>query len=137
MPGVKIRAYETGSKEKMIAKLRVAEPAAVYRTDEGPAFTIPVALPEMDEIRRLALALHAQNRVYAGEMWGWPVSYEPESAEPPLDSKMTFTPAFFFIGIWPLWYISFSWDSGRDVEPSLLMGDEFVVPPAAQAERVI
>ena len=121
----------------MIAKLRVAEPAALYHAAEEQEYAIPVALPDLDEIRRLALALHAQNKVYAGEMWGWPVSYEPESAEAPLDSKMTFTPAFFFIGVWPLWYVSLSWDSGRDAEPSLLMGDEFVVSPAAQAALAI
>ena len=120
----------------MIAKLRVAEPVAIYREDEDQALTIPVALPEMDEIRRLALALHTKNKAYAGEMWGWPVSYEPESAEPPLDSKMTFTPALFFIGVWPIWYVSFTWDSGRAAEPYMLMGDEFVVPFAAQAALV-
>ena len=121
----------------MITKLRVAEPAAVYSAEETPAFAIPVALPGMDAIRRFAFALHAQNRTYAGEMWGWPVSYEPESAAAPLDSKMTFTPAFFFIGVWPLWYVSLSWDSGRDADPSLLMGDEFVVPPAAHPGLVV
>ena len=94
-------------------------------------------LPEIDEIRRLALALHGKNKAFAGEIWGWPVSYEPESAEPPLDSKMTFTPALFFIGVWPIWYVSFTWDSGRNAEPEVLMGDEFVVPAAAQAALVV
>ena len=111
----------------MIAKLRIAEPTAEYYVDEETAVGIPVSLPELDNIRRLARQLHDQNHPYEGEMWGWPVSYSPESAVPPLDSKMGFTPALFFIGVWPLWYVSISWDAGREEKPNLLVGDENVL----------
>jgi hypothetical protein len=115
----------------MIAKLRVGEPPETFNEPEDIELAIPVALPEMDDIRRLAFALHAKGKVYEGEMWGWPVSYDPGSPERPIDSKLTFTPALFFIGVWPIWYVSFSWEYDNDAEPHVLIGDENIVIDAA------
>lgn len=118
----------------MIAKLRVGEPPEALNEAEDNPLTVPVVLPEMVEIRKLAFALHAKGKSYEAEMAGWPVSYDPGCIEPPIDSKLTFTPALFFIGVWPLWYVSFTWEYGHDAEPNVLVGDEYVETDAAHAE---
>jgi hypothetical protein len=115
----------------MITKLRVGEPPETLNWPEDIELAIPVALPEMDNIRRLAFALHAKGKTYEGEMWGWPVSYDPGSPEPPLASRLTFTPALFFIGVWPVWDVSFSWEYGNDAEPHIFIGDKNIVTKAA------
>lgn len=86
----------------MIAKLIVGEPPEALNEAEEITLTVPVVLPEMTEIRKLAFALHAKGKPYEAELGGWPVSYDPGSPEPPIDSKLTFTPALFFIGVWPI-----------------------------------
>jgi hypothetical protein len=115
----------------VIAKLRVGGPPQEIYGAEEIELTIPVVLPEMDEIRQLAFTLHARGKAYETEMWGWPVSYDPGSPERPIDSKLTFTPALFFIGVWPIWYVSFSWEYDNDAEPHVLIGDENIVLDAA------
>ena len=110
----------------MIAKLRVGEPPEEFNEAEDIALAVPVVLPEMVDIRKLAFALHAKGQAYEAEMSGWPVSYDPGSPEPPIDSKLTFTPALFFIGVWPIWYISFTWEYGHDAEPNVVVGDEYL-----------
>lgn len=111
----------------MIAQLRVGEPPEVLEEGDFP-LTIPVTLPNMENIRAFAFGLHSRGQMYAGSLEGWPVSYTPATADPPLDSALNFTPALFFIGVWPLWYVSFTWEFGDDDEPSVLIGDEFLVP---------
>ena len=106
-------------------KLRVGAPAAQPQVD--PQIAVPVALPSLDEIRQLAAILHKKGRPYTAEHWGWPVVYDPGTDEPPIDSQLTFTPASFWIGIWPLWYVSLTWEFGPAQEPSLLVGDENLV----------
>jgi hypothetical protein len=113
-----------GDKETMIAKLKVSAPPEDFDDTEDIALAVPVTIPELQEIRHLAFTLHRQRRAFDGEQWGWPVSYEPESPNPPIESRLTFTPATFFIGVWPLWYVSFTWEYGRNVEPNILVGNE-------------
>lgn len=112
----------------MIAKLKVAPPPEDFDESEDIALAVPVTIPEMQEIRHLAFTLHRQRHVFEGEQWGWPVSYAPESPQPPIESRLTFTPATFFIGVWPLWYVSFTWEYGRNAEPNILVGDENIRP---------
>jgi hypothetical protein len=81
-------------------------------------------VPDMHEIRQLADKLHARGQEFEDEVWGWPVHYESELAEPPIDSQLTFTPASFWIGVWPVWYVSLTWEYGRDREPNMLIGQE-------------
>jgi len=111
----------------MIAHLRVGEPPEVLEDDDFE-LTIPVALPTLENIRAFAFGLHSRSQVYSGSLEGWPVSYTPATSDAPIDSALTFTPALFFIGVWPLWYVSYTWEFGDDEEPSLLIGDEFLVP---------
>ena len=111
----------------MITKLRVGEPPEELNEAEDIAPPGPVVLPEIAEIRKLAFTLHAKGQTYETEMEGWPVSYDPGSPEPPIDSNLTFTPALFFIGVWSIWYVSFTWEYGHDAEPNVLVGDEYIV----------
>ena len=105
-------------------KVRIA-PLETGSLETQPA--IPVSIPDIEEIRQFANELHVAGIAYEGEMGGWPVQYEPELPEPPLDSRLTFTPAFFWIGVWPIWYVSFTWEAGRSHEPSMLTGEENLV----------
>lgn len=110
----------------MIAQLRVGEPPEVVEDDDFE-LTIPISVPDLTDIRAFAFGLHTRGEEYAGRLEGWPVSYSSSCPDAPLDSALTFTPALFFIGVWPLWYVSFTWEYGDDSEPSVLIGDEFVV----------
>jgi len=114
----------------MIAQLRVGEPPEVVE-DGDFELTIPVMLPTVENIRAFAFGLHSRGQVYTGSLEGWPVTYTPASSEAPLASALSFTPALFFIGVWPLWYISFTWEFGDEEEPSVLIGDDFLVPAVA------
>jgi hypothetical protein len=71
--------------------------------------------------------MHRRGEAYEGEAWGWPVSYTPEVQEPIPGSKMSFQPAVFTIGAYPIWFISFTWEYGKAQEPSILIEDENLV----------
>jgi hypothetical protein len=77
---------------------------------------IPITVPEMAKIRQLADDLHAKEQPYSGEAWGWPVIYEAEYPEAPLDSNLTYMPASFTIGVFGVWFVSFTWEHGRTEE---------------------
>jgi len=96
----------------MIANVRVRA------SDGDDQIVVPIAVPDIDDIRKLAQIIHERGQVYEDVIWGWPVHYVPSNPEPPIDSKMTFTPAGFFIGIWPVWYVSLMWEAGDEAEPS-------------------
>lgn len=84
-------------------------------------------VPDIDEIQLLAKKLHAAGASFEGEAWNWPVNYDPELPEPPLDSRLTFTPASFWIGVWPIWYVSITWEHGHTQEPNIFIGQENLV----------
>ena len=88
---------------------------------------VPVVLPGLDEVRKFADELHAQGKPWAGEAFGWPVEYHPERPEPPLDSKMTFTPADFCIGESGVWFFSLLWEHGKDVDPVQFLDDSRIL----------
>lgn len=88
---------------------------------------VPVVLPELEEVRALAARLHAEGRPWRGEAFGWSAEYNPERPEPPLDSKMTFTPADFCIGESGIWFFSLSWERGRDAPPVEFLDDRNIV----------
>lgn len=79
--------------------------------------TIPVLIPDLAEVRALAQQLHRAGVAWQGEFFGWQVEYTPEQAAPPLDSRMTFTPADFCIGESGIWFFSMMWEHGRDQAP--------------------
>jgi len=79
--------------------------------------TIPIIIPDLDEVREFAAKLHAEGKTWLGEAFGWQAEYNPERSEPPLDSKMRFTPADFCIGESGIWFFSLMWENGSDAEP--------------------
>ncbi len=91
------------------------------------AAIVPLVIPELNEVRALAARLHAEGKSWQGEAFGWPAEYNPERSEPPLDSKMTFTPADFCIGESGIWFFSLMWERGRDQEPSEFLDDRNIV----------
>jgi hypothetical protein len=96
---------------------------------------VPVAVPNQRDIETLAWKLHTRGEAYEGEEWGWPVSYTPEVQEAVPGSKMPFQPAVFTVGVYPIWFVSFTWEYGKAREPSMLIEDDNLVraEPAAFA----
>lgn len=88
---------------------------------------IPISIPGLDEIQGLAWEAHEKGVAYTDEVWGWPVRYEPEVPEPISFSNLQFRPAVFSIGVYPIWFTSFTWEYGQDREPTILVEDENLV----------
>lgn len=90
---------------------------------------VPVFIPDLDEVRVFAQRLHEQGQPWQGEIFGWNAGYNPGSSEPPLASKMLFTPADFWIGDGAIWFFAMMWENGNDKPPletiydKNLMGD--------------
>ena len=95
----------------------------------------PIVLPDLDEVRSFAAQLHAGGEVWTGEAFGWPAEYNPERPEPPLDSKMTFTPADFCIGESGIWFFSLMWEHGSDAEPVEFLNDRNIVRVVAEENQ--
>lgn len=87
----------------------------------------PVLLPNLEAVRRFAKQLHAGGEAWEGEAFGWTAGYSPGSAEPPPDSKMTFTPADFWMGDGALWFFALLWERGNDQPPVETIYDKNVV----------
>ena len=91
------------------------------------ALTLPLVIPDPHEVRAFAANLHAEGKAWTGEAFGWPAEYHPERPEPPLDSKMTFTPAQFCIGESGIWFYSLMWEHGSQQEPVEFLDDRNIV----------
>ncbi len=89
---------------------------------------IPISIPDLQTIQALAWAAHEQSEAYTDEVWGWPVSYTPEVQEPIPHSNLQFRPAVFTIGVYPFWFVSFTWEYGKNQAPVILIEDENLVP---------
>lgn len=89
---------------------------AKIKTRDNYFSVIPVIIPVLDEVRKFAAMLHADGKPWKGEAFGWNAEYNPERPEPPLDSKMTYTPADFCIGESSIWFFSLMWEHGKDAE---------------------
>lgn len=88
---------------------------------------VPIVIPALSEVRAYANALHAKGEKWQGEVFGWSAEYNPERAEAPLDSKMTFTPADFVIGESGIWFFSLMWEHGKGQPPVEFLDDENIV----------
>ncbi|MBI4639202.1 MAG: hypothetical protein HY731_00805 [Candidatus Tectomicrobia bacterium] len=108
-----------------IVKVRVK----VHSLDYAPI--VPVVIPDLDDVRAFAIKLHAKGKGWKGEVFGWPAEYHPERPGPPLDSKMTFTPADFCIGESGIWFFSLMWEHGRDAEPVEFLDEKNIVEKLA------
>lgn len=88
---------------------------------------VPIVVPDLDEVRTFANALHRKAERWEGEVFGWSAEYNPERAEPPLDSRMTFTPADFVIGESGIWFFSMLWERGQENAPVEFLDDENIM----------
>ncbi len=93
---------------------------------------VPVIIPNLDDVRRTAWELHRKGEAWQGVLFGWQAEYNPEVAAPPLDSRMTFTPADFCIGESGVWFFSMMWEHGREQEPVEFLDDRSIVPESDQ-----
>jgi hypothetical protein len=105
----------------------VAIAKAKIKTLDDYAAIVPLAIPNLDEVRKFAAKLHAKRKAWQGEAFGWQAEYNPQRAEPPLNSKMTFTPADFCIGESGIWFFSLMWERGRDAKPVEFLDDRRIV----------
>ena len=85
--------------------------------------------------RSFAARFHAKGQAWKGEAFGWPAEYNPERPEPPLHSKMTFTPADFCIGESGIWLFSLMWEHGSDAEPVEFLDDRNIVRVVAEENQ--
>ena len=87
-------------------------------------------IPALTEVREYANVLHLRGTAYQGQMWGWPVYYDPELIEesalfelPDEDNGMKRerqthdSPASFTVGESGIWFFSLLWENGRDAQP--------------------
>lgn len=100
--------------------------AKIWTRDQD-APTIPIVIPDLDEVRAFAAKLHVEGKLWQGEAFGWQAEYNPESPEPPLDSKMTFTPADFCIGESGIWFFSLMWERGKNNAPVEFLDDRGIL----------
>ncbi len=104
--------------------------ARVEVSSDEHALLVPVLVPDLDGVRELAYRLHEAGSAWEGEAFGWPAEYNPERATPPLDSRMTFTPADFCIGESGIWFFSMMWEYGKDEKPVEFLDDRTLRTPS-------
>ncbi len=104
---------------------------ARIKVHDGCESLVPVLIPELDEVRRFAAELHALEKSWAGDAFGWPAEYHPQRPEPPLDSKLSFTPADFCIGESGVWFFSLMWEHGKSAPPVEFLDDSNILAEAA------
>ena len=104
---------------------------AKIKTHDDYAAIVPVAIPDLDEIRNFAAELHAKGKAWKGEAFGWQAEYNPEQPEPPLDSRMTFMSADFCIGESGIWFFSLMWEHGSDAKPVEFLDDRNILKKTA------
>jgi hypothetical protein len=89
--------------------------------------TLPHSIPNLDEVCSFSNLLHAAGKGWQGEIFDWNAEYIPERLRKPVDSKMTFTPAEFWIGESGIWFLSRMWEEGKDKEPIEFLDDWGIV----------
>ena len=109
---------------------------ARIKTYEHYVPIVPIVIPGLEEVRKFAAKLHAEAKPWKGEAFGWPVEYNPERPEPPLDSKMTFTPADFCIGESRIWFFSLMWEHGKGAEPVEFLDDRSILAGRTKGEAI-
>ena len=105
---------------------------AKIKTHDNYAALVPINIPKIDEVRKYAAELHAKGRAWKGEAFGWQAEYNPQRAEAPLDSKMTFTPADFCIGESGIWFFSLMWEHGSEAKPVEFLDNSSLVKKDAR-----
>lgn len=108
----------------------IAVRAKIRLRDHDAAPIVPIVVPELDAVRQFAAQLHAAGQPRHGEAFGWDAEYSPERPTPPLDSKMTFTPADFCIGESGIWFFSLMWEHGHEQLPVEFLDERNLLGPA-------
>lgn len=111
----------------------MATARARIRIHEDCISIIPIVVPDLEEVRAFAARLHAEEKSWTGEAFGWPAEYNAERPEPPLDSKMGFTPADFCIGESDIWFFSLQWEHGKGAEPVEFLDDRSILAGTVQS----
>lgn len=101
----------------------------VLRNDEQ--VEVPILIPETDAVRKFAAELHVRGQAWKGYFAGWCAEYAPERSEKPADSKMSFTPADFWIGESEIWFYSLMWENGRESKPVEFLDDDHLLESSA------
>jgi hypothetical protein len=118
---------------------------AYQQTDTTTAaVSVPVAVPDLAEVRKLANQLHATGQEYHDVVWGWPVQYDPELSESAAEFQVPdgeggykteirpfWSPASFTIGESGIWLFSLLWEHGRDEAPIEYLDDRNIVASVA------
>jgi hypothetical protein len=104
---------------------------------------VPIAIPDLSEVRAFAHHLHIAGKSYNDRIWGWEVTYEPEVDEPDAevevpDGKGGFNkqkmplwmPASFTIGESGVWFFSLMWENGSQQDPVEFLDERNIVTPA-------
>lgn len=90
---------------------------ARIRIADGQESVLPIVVPSLDEVRDFAKRLHASGTSWQGEAFGWQAEYIPETSSRPLGSRLSFTPAEFWIGESGVWFFSMTWEHGKATAP--------------------
>jgi hypothetical protein len=104
---------------------------AKVKMHDGYELLLPIVIPELDEVRHFAAEIHSRGQAWNGEAFGWPAEYCPQRPEPPLDSKLSFTPADFCIGESGVWFFSLAWERGKDAPPVEFLDDRNILMEGA------
>lgn len=111
-------------------------------SDNGPsrAVNVPLFIPNLDEVRALAMRLHADAQPYQSRAWGWEVTYEPEVTESDAEVEVAdgkggfvteimpmWMAASFTIGESGVWFFSLLWENGVDQPPVEFLDNRNVI----------
>jgi hypothetical protein len=107
---------------------------AKIRTVDGSESVVPIVVPEPEAVREFALALHSEGIPWAGDAFGWHAEYIPHRHEPPLQSRLPFSPAEFCIGESGVWFFSLMWEHGPGAAPVEFVDDAGIVRPEPAAQ---
>lgn len=101
---------------------------------------VPISIPDLSDVQKLAARLHAAGQSYHDQVWGWEVTYEPELNEADAEVEVPdgkggyttqtmplWTPASFAIGESGVWFFSLLWENGVDQEPVAFLDDRNVL----------
>jgi hypothetical protein len=101
--------------------------AKIHVTGEASPI-VPIVIPDLTEVRAFAVRLHKEGKPWQGDVFGWSAEYNPQKAEAPLESKLTFTPADFVIGESGIWFFSLMWEQGKDAPPVEFLDNTNILP---------
>lgn len=104
---------------------------AKIKTNDDYTAIVPVAIPDLEEVRMFAAKLHAKKKAWRGAAFGWQAEYNPERSKRPLASQMSFTPADFCIGESGIWFFSLMWENGSNAKPVEFIDDGSILMKAA------